>query len=259
MILKDRQYREVYIKKLLFTQSNEVENISDKDTPFLLMDYEGPIRFSDEHSNITKNLSIKNQDTITVIYSCNLEENTHRNNRLSDDDLAWMKSDCGILQDGNSDKFKLGNTFQLWLCLPKGTNQLENKDLIKLPVPLIQLPDDAGKVRVVVGTFRGNNGPIEADSLDFWDMRLNPGHTITIDEMENQNVALFVISGEIIFEDGKKLGEAELGIFAHEGNSFTITTTAFTKVVLLSGPPIDEPIMGYGHFDLNTLNKLRPE
>ena len=225
-----------------------------------MMDYEGPIRFSDEHSNITKNLSINNHDTITVIYSCNLEQNAHRNNHeLSDDDLVWMKSDCGILQDTHSDTLKSKKTFQLWLCLPQDTDELENKDVIKLPVPLLQLPDDAGKVRVVVGTFRGNKGPIEADSLDFWDMRLNPGHTITINEMKNQNVALFVISGEIIFEDGSKLEEAELGVFAHEGNSFTLTTTAFTKVVLLSGPPIDEPIMGYGQFNLNTINKIRSE
>lgn len=220
------------------------------------MDYEGPISFSDEHSNITKNLSIKNLDIITVIYSFN-----------SNEELDWMKSDCGIIQDQDSDTEipNSGKTFQLWLCLPKNSDQLLNKNLIKLPVPVFQLPDDAGKVRVVVGTFKGDKGPIEADSLDFWDMRLNPGHTITINDMKNQNVAVFVISGEITFEDGNKLSDGELGIFAKEGNSFIMTTAAFTKVVLLSGPPIDEPIMGHGHLDLDLdlnlkiINKIRSE
>lgn len=225
-------------------------------TPFLLMDYKGPISVTSD----TKKLNIKKLDVMTVVYSCDLENgNSERDtDGLTKKDIEWMKSDCGVLQDGEYILSKEGsNTFQLWLCLPENIDPLKYNNLTKIPVPLIHLPHQAGKARIIAGSYGKEKGPIEADTLEFWDMRLNPGHTVELKVLKNQNAALFVISGEIVLSDGSKLGPAELGVLDYEGSVLTIKATTHTKVVFLSGPNINEPIVGYGKFELESVEKIR--
>lgn len=224
------------------------------------MDYKGPISFNNENLLGTKKINIKKLDIITVVYSCKLEDGSSKRDTagLTKEDIEWMKSNCGILQDGEYIFSKEGsNTFQLWLCLPENIDLLKYNNLTKIPVPLIELPHNAGKARIIAGTYGKEKGPIEADSLEFWDMRLNPGHTVELKVMKNQNAALFVISGEIVLNDGSKIRSAELGVLDYEGSILTITATTYTKVVFLSGPNINEPIIGYGKFELESVEKIR--
>ncbi|MEA9358398.1 pirin-like C-terminal cupin domain-containing protein [Bacteriovorax sp. PP10] len=200
-------------------------------------------------------------DIITVVYSSDLDledVNSKRDkNGLTKKDIEWMRSDCGVLQDGEYVSKEISKTFQLWLCLPDNIDPLKYNNLTKMPVPLIQLPKNAGKARIIAGAYGKEKGPIEAESLECWDMRLNPKRTVELKVIKNQNAALFVISGEIVLSDGNQLGPAELGILDYEGSFLSITAITHTKVVFLSGPNINEPIIGYGKFELESVEKIR--
>ena len=214
------------------------------------MDFEGPLTFLDANDNISKKLSINKLDIITVVYSSDKD--------IIEDQLEWLEGECGIIQDTITVKGPVQNrTFQLWPSIPRDFERPRYKEMIKLQVPSIPLPDDAGMLRIIVGEFQNQKGPLQADTLDFLDMRLNAGHTITINHLKNQNVALFVICGELTLDDGKKLGPAELGIFKREGDTFKITSNLFSKVILLSGPAINEPEIKFGEFKLNTYDNFK--
>lgn len=224
------------------------------------MDYKGPVSVTNNNLKNTKKISIKTLDVITVVYSCNIENGHSKRDTdgLTEEDIKWMRSNCGLLQDGeHSLSKKASKSFQLWLCLPDNIDHSKHKLLTEVPVPLIQLPQNAGKARIVAGTYGKEKGPIQADSLEFWDMRLNPGLAVELNVIKNQYAALFVISGEIVLHDGSELGPAELGVLDYEGSVLTITATTHTKVVFLSGPNINEPIIGYGKFELDSVEKIR--
>ena len=49
----------------------------------------------------------------------------------------------------------------------------------------------------------------------------------------------------------------ELVLFANDGERLTLTATEDAHVILLSGEPIDEPIVQYGPFVMNTVAEIQ--
>ena len=85
----------------------------------------------------------------------------------------------GILhEEFHSPEFtKTGGTLemvQLWVNLP-AQDKLEKpgyQTLLDADIPSVDLPDDAGRVRVIAGEFGGRRGPARTFTpIDVWDVR----------------------------------------------------------------------------------------
>jgi redox-sensitive bicupin YhaK (pirin superfamily) len=122
----------------------------------------------------------------------------------------------------------------------------------------VELPDGAGRVRVIAGSYNGNKGPAHTFSpMNVWDVRLKAGKRVTFDLPDGDTTALFVLKGVARTEDGQPIGEAELALFEREGDSITIDAVEDATLLLLSGTPIDEPVVGYGPFVMNSQAEIR--
>jgi redox-sensitive bicupin YhaK (pirin superfamily) len=66
-----------------------------------------------------------------------------------------------------------------------------------------------------------------------------------------------VLSGRIRLAGGEEIGEAELAVLDREDPKFSLAALEDAKVLLLSGEPIDEPIVGYGPFVMSTEAEIR--
>ncbi|MDO9622088.1 MAG: pirin-like C-terminal cupin domain-containing protein, partial [Moraxellaceae bacterium] len=51
--------------------------------------------------------------------------------------------------------------------------------------------------------------------------------------------------------------ESQLVVFEQDGSDFSIETASESKVMILSGEPLNEPIEGYGPFVMNTAQEIR--
>ena len=74
-----------------------------------------------------------------------------------------------------------------------------------------------------------------------------PGATTTV---------LLVLRGQVTLTDGQVAHAGELAIFGRAGLGIAINAVADSKLLLLNGEPIAEPIVGHGPFVMNTREEI---
>lgn len=233
-------------------------------SPFLLMDYAGPVVFpaSEGHLRGVGEHPHRGFETVTIVYSGEVE---HRDSSgggglIRPGDVQWMTAASGLVHEEFHGKefSKKGGAFemvQLWVNLPKKFKMTKPRyqGIKNAEIPAIELANQAGIVRVIAGDFNGHKGPAATFSpVNLWDIRLNKGENIEFSVPEGHSTALFILSGKVTTEEGKSLGEAEIAILEREGNKFSLMANETAKILFLGGETIDEPIVGYGPFVMNT-------
>ncbi len=231
----------------------------DQLSPFLMLDYAAPRNFEPatqrrgvgEHPH-------RGFETVTIVYQGELEHRDSAGNggRIGPGDVQWMTAASGIIhEEFHSEKFtRAGGTMemmQLWVNLPA-------KDKMSLPryqtlldrdIPSIQLPDGAGHLRVIAGKFGGQKGPATTFTpINVWDLRLNAGKTATLATPEGHTTAIIPMHGQALINGAQAAGEAQLAILDRSGGEFTIGVDTDATLLLLSGEPLNEPVVGYGPF-----------
>jgi redox-sensitive bicupin YhaK (pirin superfamily) len=257
------------MKKLLFIQSDDHPSteVSKEFSPFLLMDYIGPMDLKQKQNNLRKEKPVlSGLELVTIVYSSEIEKRNLKDDMkvLTTGDIKWMSGDSGLIhKDSNALTHDAHEIVQLWINLPKaGPIHPRSQEIKADRIPLIQLQDNAGKIRVLAGEYLGQFGPTETlTPMNLWDMRLNAGHTIEFKVPEGHTAALFVLSGGIILSDGNEINEAELGILERQGDTFSLTTKEHTKILFLGGEPVNEPVIGFAPFEMQSpeeiLSKLK--
>lgn len=247
----------------LFSYNQQGEYIS----PFLLLDYAGPQRFSatDKRRGVGEHPH-RDFETVTIVYQGELEhrDSTGNGGFIGAGDVQWMTAGAGILhEEFHAPSFAAtGGTLemvQLWVNLPAKDKMTEPgyQTLLKAQIPQLDLENNAGQLRVIAGEFSGHQGPAHTFSpLDVWDMKLNAGKTTNFTLSAGRNAILVVLKGAVEVNGQKLLHDAELALFSVEGESVTLTAHSDSVVLLLSGEPLDEPIVGYGPFVMNSQQQI---
>lgn len=248
----------------LFTYNNHGKNLN----PFLLLDRAGPSEFTPtSHLRGVGEHPHRGFETVTIVYDGEVahHDSTGQGGVIGAGDVQWMTAGAGILhEEYHSEEFaKNGGTLdmvQLWVNLPAKDKMTQPgyQHITSNMIPMIELSDNAGSMRVIAGEYEGQQGPAKTfTTLDVWDYQLNAGSQVTIPIKDNRNAGIIVLHGEILLENGSKLQEAELAVFDKEGDSITITAEKQSTILLLSGDAIDEPIFGHGPFVMNTRDEIK--
>ena len=176
-----------------------------------------------------------------------------------------MTAASGLIHEEyhSPDFARTGGTFemvQLWVNLPA-------KDKMTAPgyqgitageIPRVALPEGAGEARIIAGRFGEAAGPARTFTpMNVWDLRLEAVRHASLDLPEGHGAALFVLRGELRIAATHRVREAELAVFERQGRSLDFETRADSVVLLLSGEPLDEPIVGRGPFVMNSEDEIR--
>ena len=108
-------------------------------------------------------------------------------------------------------------------------------------------------MRLIAGEFDGQRGPARTfTDIDVWDIRLHAGKSATFDLHEGRNTALVVLHGAVTVNDQDVVREGQLALFERDGSQIRLQASDDAVLLILSGEPIDEPIVGHGPFVMNT-------
>ncbi|MCA0245816.1 MAG: pirin family protein [Proteobacteria bacterium] len=237
-------------------------------SPFLLLDYAGPMQFEPvllprgvgQHPH-------RGFETVTVVYEGEVahRDSTGQGGVIGPGDVQWMTAGSGILHEEfhSPDFSEKGGTLrmvQLWVNLPAKDKMTAPgyQAIVDADIPSVPLPEGAGRVRVIAGSYAGKSGPARTFTpIDVWDVRLTRGGRVTLDLADGYTAALAVLTGSLRVNDGQPVGESKLVVLDRKGTSLTLEAESDTTVLLLSGEPIDEPVVGYGPFVMNSEAEIR--
>ncbi|MGS1076779.1 pirin family protein [Pseudoxanthomonas beigongshangi] len=236
-------------------------------SPFLLLDYAGPYRFEPAgHPRGVGQHPHRGFETVTLVYEGELEhrDSSGAGGRIGPGDVQWMTAASGILHEEyhSPDFTRTGGTLdmvQLWVNLPAAAKMSAPgyQTLLDGDIPSVALPDDAGRVRVVAGQYDGHPGPARTFTpMDVWDVRLRQGGSTTFEVAEGRTLALVVLKGALRVNGKQTAHEAQLVVLDRDGADVFVEAEADATFLLLSGEPIDEPIVGHGPFVMNTEDEI---
>ena len=243
----------------MFSYNSHGEHLS----PFLLLDHAGPHRFAPgEQPRGVGQHPHRGFETVTVVYEGEVahRDSTGAGGTIGPGDVQWMTAASGILHEEfhTAEFTRSGGTLdmvQLWVNLPARDKLAAPgyQTLRAAQIPTVALPGDAGQLRVIAGRYRDHAGPARTHTpIDVWDLRLQPGHPVELAVPEGRTLALAVLKGTVLVNGSQRAGEAELVVFDRDGSDLLLEARTPASVLLLSGEPIDEPIVGYGPFVMNT-------
>ncbi|WP_213941651.1 pirin family protein [Pseudomonas sp. dw_612] len=249
--------------RTLFSYDTMGQHIS----PFLLLDHAGPADFTPttERRGVGQHPH-RGFETVTIVYDGEVQhrDSTGAGGTIGPGDVQWMTAASGIIhEEFHSDDFaKRGGKLemvQLWVNLPAKDKMADAgyQTILDRDIPNIPLKDDAGSLRLIAGEFDGHTGPSRTFTpIDVWDLRLNTGKLLTLDLHEGRNTALVVLRGTVQVNGLELVREGQLALFERDGRQISLEANNDAVVLLLSGEPIDEPIVGHGPFVMNSEQEI---
>jgi redox-sensitive bicupin YhaK (pirin superfamily) len=237
-------------------------------TPFLLLDYAAPYDFppGNERRGVGAHPH-RGFETVTIAYQGELEhrDSTGAGGKIGPGDVQWMTAAGGIVhEEFHSEEFtRKGGTFQmiqLWVNLPARHKNAKPgyQTLQATQIPNVSLPQNSGTVRVIAGEFEGQKGPAKTFTpINLWDVNLKADGKAALQLSEGHTTAILVLKGAVTVNEDSKALEGDLVQFARAGEQITLGANADTALLVLSGEPIDEPIVGHGPFVMNTQAEIR--
>ena len=239
--------------------------------PFLMLDYAAPHEFSPNETRNPRGVGQhphKGFETVTIAYH---GEVAHRDSSggggiIYEGDVQWMTAGSGIIhEEFHSENFsKKGGLFemvQLWVNLPAKDKNTPPRyqHLAKAAIPVVEFPDEAGYLRLIAGEFESVKGAADTfTEMNVWDIVLNAGKKTVLEIPEIHNLSMVILRGNVTLNGKEQAGAGELVGFEQNGGNVHIEAgSEEVKILLLSGVPIDEPVVGYGPFVMNTTEEIR--
>ena len=239
-------------------------------SPFLLLDHAGPHRFEPGDATQPRGVGThphRGFETVTIVYD---GEVAHRDSAghggtIGPGDVQWMTAAGGVLhEEFHSPAYtRSGGEFhvaQLWVNLP-GRDKLSEpgyQSILSRDIPAVELPRGAGSLRVIAGTFAGAAGPARTHTpLNVWDVRLTRGGSIDLPIPDGHNALLAVLTGRVrVGEEARVVQADEVAVADRAAGALRVHADADSMLLLLSGEPIAEPVVGYGPFVMNSREQI---
>ncbi|WP_304263779.1 pirin family protein [Kallipyga massiliensis] len=199
-------------------------------------------------------------ETISYVYQGAMvhRDSLGNEDRVDDRGVQWMTAGSGIFHEEKLPAVDRLFGVQLWLNLaqkdkftPPAYRAIRAKDIEEIPF-------DGGYLRLLAGHYQGHQGYLSHHlPVDYYDVHLDPGKSLTLDLDPDRSVTLFALIGEGQVDD-KTLPHFHAAATS-EGDSLTLTNPGDEEAAILvfSSVRLDEPIAWWpGPIVMNTEEEL---
>ena len=256
--------RQMMMGKTHIKQPLPIGNINQI-SPFLLLHHFGPTKSQPG----TDPLGVgphphRGFEPVTFLYHGGIKHHDSRGNTgyLKAGDVQWMTAGRGIIHSelASPEFLESGGTMegiQLWVNLSKANKMVQPRyqDVKAETIPVIH--QEGASIKVVAGRFLDQQGPVETYSpVLALQLELTAGASVSLPINEKWNSFLYLLDGAIELADDQKAEGEQLVMFENDGSSIQFRALENTRILLMAGEPIDEPLAQHGPFVMNTQTEI---
>jgi redox-sensitive bicupin YhaK (pirin superfamily) len=226
--------------------------------PFLMLDNFGSEQANDYIAGFPDHPH-RGFETVTYMLTGRMRHRDSAGNEglLASGGVQWMTAGRGVIHSEMPEQAEgLMEGFQLWLNLPARDKMQQPwyKDFQAAEIPVVKTENGA-TVRVIAGESQGVAGAVQREVTEplYIDVELPAGAAFSQAIRAGHNAFIYTYRGEVTV-DGKAVPAQSMAILANnEGaDGVTIKAGPDSRFILLSGKPLNEPIVQYGPFVMNS-------
>ncbi|MEV6432761.1 pirin family protein [Nocardia sp. NPDC051463] len=237
--------------------------------PFILLDQMGPVAYEPHEAKGAPWHPHRGFETVTYMLDGTMvHHDSHGGGGvISEGDTQWMTAGSGILHDEvpPEELVAAGGLFhgvQLWVNLPRALKMATPRyqDLRGSELIVVSSHDGGALVRLIAGEIGGFAGPGSTYTpIAYAHASISPGGQLKTPWPHDFTAMAYVLSGSgTVGAERRPIGEGQLAVFGR-GDSITVSAdarqhdrTGDLEVLLLGGRPINEPVVQYGPFVMNS-------
>lgn len=237
-------------------------NLQRRLDPFLMLDCFGSDN-PDDYIAGFPNHPHRGFETVTYMIEGRMLHRDSSGNEglLENGGVQWMTAGSGLIHSEipqQEDGVMRG--FQLWLNLAAKDKMTKPwyKDYQNPDLP--KYTTDAGvEVTVIAGCSNGVDGAVKRDNTEplYLDVHLNAGNTFETDIPATHNAFIVVYEGQVEV-NGATVKATQLALLANdpEADGISLTTSEDSKLIIVAGKPLNEPIVQHGPFVMNSQEEI---
>ena len=236
--------------------------------PFLLLDEMGPADYAPHKAVGAPSHPHRGFETVTYLLSGAMvhEDSIGTRAVIKPGGVQWMTAGSGVIHSElpTDDMMALGGRmhgFQLWVNLsadrkmiPPRYQGYDANELAQTDLP------NGGLLKVVAGTVLGVTGPVETTSpMTYAHAAMQANETIEWIPDASHTALVHVFDGEVTVND-QKVVSGQMVVFERSTGTVKISTDVTNvesaQVLILGGAPLNEPVVRYGPFVMNTRQEI---
>jgi len=236
--------------------------------PFLLLDEMGPADYAPHKAVGAPSHPHRGFETVTYLLSGAMvhEDSIGTRAVIKPGGVQWMTAGSGVIHSElpTDDMMALGGRmhgFQLWVNLSADRKMIppryQGYDADELAQKYLS---NGGLLKVVAGTVLGVTGPVETTSpMTYAHAAMQANETIEWIPDASHTALVHVFDGEVTVND-QKVVSGQMVVFERSTGAVKISTDVANvksaQVLILGGAPLNEPVVRYGPFVMNTRQEI---
>ena len=236
--------------------------------PFLLLHHaniKAPSHIQPDHAGVGPHPH-RGFSPVTFIFQGGVH---HRDSRGNDSVIyaggaQWMNAGMGIIHSERPphDIHEIGGRqeiIQLWINTPS-KNKMDQPAYYPLSAeeaPAFASEDGAVHGKVFSGEVHGVKGPIPSQAIvNAATLEFKKGGTLSIAIPSNHNAMIYLLDGKLKVAGFGMVEELHLVHFKNDGDGISLEALEDTRILFLTGEPLNEPVVSHGPFVMNTQTQI---
>lgn len=199
---------------------------------------------------------------VTFLFEGSIEHEDSVGNKhvVYNDEVQWINAGRGIIHSEKADKAfveKGGRSqgIQLWINTPKAEkmNPPTYQPITKNEIVLIE--KEGVEFRLISGKYEGKKGPAKSEVVTAM-LRMKTNSEFSLNFPADHNVTFYVLEGEVSLNSNQTIKQHDLVVFEQSADEILLNAKADSKLLIMAGMPINEPMVTHGPFVMNSETEI---
>ena len=237
------------------------QDLQQRLDPFLMLDAFGSDQADDYIAGFPDHPH-RGFETVTYMIAGRMRHRDSAGNEglLENGGVQWMTAGRGVIHSELPEQEEgLMEGFQLWLNLPAAGKMQPPwyRDFKAADLPQLQLP--GVNLTVIAGQSQGLAGAVQRERTEplYLDLHMSAGSRFTQPLPASHNAFIYVYRGQVSLA-GQSVPVQKMAILANDpaSDGVQIEASQDSRLLLIAGRPLREPIVQYGPFVMNTKQEI---